>query len=457
MDERKVEAVTKWSIPKTVKEIQAFIGLTSFYRKFIKNFSSITAPMTDCLKKGTFFWEEKQQHSFNSIKRKLASQPVLKLSEFDSPFEVAVDAMEWELVLSFLKEHQASKENRVADALSRKETLLTVLSTEITAFNHLPTTDEDFGKIWSHCTDHIHDRDYHLVEGFLFKGNQLCIPHTSLREALIKEAHSGDLARHFGKGSSSNVDLYTPLSISKNIWEDLSIDFVLGLPKTQRGFDSVMVVVDRFSKMSHFLPCKKTTDAVHIATLIFKEIVRLHGIPKIIVSNQGTKFLTHFWKTLWKKSVTTLKFSTTAHPQMDGQTEVTNWSLGNLICCLSGNHPRQWDMLLLQVEFAFNNMMNRTPDKCPSEIVYTKAPRLTFDLTSLPKEVEIKEEAEQLAERIQKLHTEVIDHITKTTESYKEEKNKKRREVHFQVGDLIMAHLKKKRFTIGTYGKMKDK
>ncbi|KAL0560879.1 hypothetical protein IC582_001294 [Cucumis melo] len=104
MDERKVEAVTKWSIPKTVKEIQAFIGLTSFYRKFIKNFSSITAPMTDCLKKGTFFWEEKQQHSFNSIKRKLASQPVLKLSEFDSPFEVAVDAMEWELVLSFLKE-----------------------------------------------------------------------------------------------------------------------------------------------------------------------------------------------------------------------------------------------------------------------------------------------------------------------------------------------------------------
>ena len=105
----------------------------------------------------------------------------------------------------------------------------------------------------------------------------------------------------------------------------------------------------------------------------------------------------------------------------------------------------------------FNKMMNRTTSKCPFEIVYTKAPRLTFDLTSLPKEVEIQEEAEQLAERIQKLHTEVIDHITKTTDSYKEEKNKKRREVHFQVGDLVMAHLKKKRFPIGTYGKIKDK
>lgn len=102
-------------------------------------------------------------------------------------------------------------------------------------------------------------------------------------------------------------------------------------------------------------------------------------------------------------------------------------------------------------------MNNRTIGKCPFKIVYAKAPRLTFDLTNLPKEVEIQEEAEQLAERIQKLHTQVIDHITKIIKSYKEEKNKKRREVHFQVGDLVMAHLKKKRFPIGTYKKLKDK
>ncbi|TYK19585.1 retrotransposon protein, putative, Ty3-gypsy subclass [Cucumis melo var. makuwa] len=90
-------------------------------------------------------------------------------------------------------------------------------------------------------------------------------------------------------------------------------------------------------------------------------------------------------------------------------------------------------------------MMNKTTEKCPFEIVYTKAPRLTFDLTSLPKEVEIQEEVEELAKRIQKLHTEVIDHITKITKSYKKEKNKKRKEVHFQVGDLVMAYLRKKR------------
>jgi hypothetical protein len=141
--------------------------------------------------------------------------------------------------------------------------------------------------------------------------------------------------------------LYQHFPIPERPWDVISMDFVMGIPRTQRGFDSIFVVVDRFLNMTHFIPCQKTSDATHVANMIFKEVVRLHALPRSVVLDRDTKLVGHFWRKLWKKLGTYFSFNLAYLPQKDGQTEVVNKILGNLLRSLVTEHHNQWDHIFL--------------------------------------------------------------------------------------------------------------
>ena len=224
---------------------------------------------------------------------------------------------------------------------------------------------------------------------------------------------------HRSKGHASNFGLYLPLPIPTQPWTDVSMDFVLGLPRTQRGNDSIFVVVDHFSNMAHFIPCKKTTDAVQVATLFFREVYRLHGLPLSIVSDRDSRFLSHFWRSIWRLLRTSLDMSSAYHPQTDGQTEVTNRTLGDMLRCLVVDNIKSWDSVLCKVEFAHNHAVNKSTCFSPFQVVYGIVPRSPIDLGVAPDASRDHGQAIDFVANASAIHAQVHDNLQLSTAKYK--------------------------------------
>ncbi|KAL0539556.1 hypothetical protein IC582_023772 [Cucumis melo] len=169
--------------------------------------------------------------------------------------------------------------------------------------------------------------------------------------------------------------LLQPLSIPEWKWENVSMDFITGLPRTLRGFTVIWVVVDRLTKSAHFVPGKSTYTASKWAQLYMSEIVRLHGVPVSIVSDRDARFTSKFWKGLQTAMGTRLDFSTAFHPQTDGQTERLNHVLEDMLRACALEFPGSWDSHLHLMEFAYNNSYQATIGMTPFEALYGKCCR----------------------------------------------------------------------------------
>uniref|UniRef100_A0A2N9IRP1 Reverse transcriptase n=1 Tax=Fagus sylvatica TaxID=28930 RepID=A0A2N9IRP1_FAGSY len=564
VDEEKVKAIKEWPTPKSITEVRSFHGLASFYRRFVKDFSTLAAPLTEIVKKSVGFkWGSEQDRAFIEIKERLCGAPLLALPDFSKTFEIECDAsgigigavlmqekrpiayfseklngaalnyptydkelyalvraletwqhylwpkefvihtdheslkhlkgqgklnrrhaqwMEFIETFPYVIKYKQGKENIVADALSRRYALISTLNAKLLGFEYvkeLYVNDDDFASVFAACEKAAFGKFYR-IDGYLFRENRLCVPNSSMRELLVREAHGGGLMGHFGVRKTLDVlhehffwpkmkrdvervcsrcvtcrqaksrvlphGLYTPLPVPSAPWVDISMDFVLGLPRSRKGRDSIFVVVDRFSKMAHFISCHKTDDATHIADLFFREIVRLHGVPRSIVSDRDVKFLSYFWKVLWGKLGTKLLFSTTCHPQTDGQTEVVNRTLSTLLRTIIQKNLKNWEDCLPFIEFAYNRSVHSTTDFSPFEIVYGFNPLTPLDLLPLPVNERTSLDGQKKAEMVKKLHESVRQHIEKKNEQYANKANKGRRQVIFEPGDWVWVHMRKERF-----------
>lgn len=135
--------------------------------------------------------------------------------------------------------------------------------------------------------------------------------------------------------------LLQPLPIPQRTREDIAMDFIVGLPNA-KGFTVGMVVVDRLAKFRHFVPIKTYFSSTSVAATFIQNIVKLHGIPKSIVTNRDKVFLSRFWNSLFHAMGTTLSMSTAYHPQSDGQYKALNKCFEMYLRCFVSENPRNW-------------------------------------------------------------------------------------------------------------------
>jgi hypothetical protein len=234
------------------------------------------------------------------------------------------------------------------------------------------------------------------------------------------------------------ASLLHPLKIPEWKWEEIGMDFIVGLPRTSAGYDSIWVIMDRLTKVVHFIPVKTTYSGAKLAELYMARIVCLHGVSKKIVSDRGSQFTSRYWKKLHESLDTRLNFSSAYHPQTDGQTERTNQVLEDMLRACALKHGGNWDKSLPYAEFSYNNSYQASLKMSPFEALYGRKCRtpLYWDQTGERQLFgpEIVQEAEEQVHQIR-------ENLRTAQSRQKSYANTRRRLLEFKEGDYVYLKL----------------
>ncbi|WVZ80768.1 hypothetical protein U9M48_028221 [Paspalum notatum var. saurae] len=242
--------------------------------------------------------------------------------------------------------------------------------------------------------------------GTIWQKGRLCIPlNEGIRESILTEAHctkysihpgstkmyqdlkklfwwirmKRDIAAFVAQCDTCNrikaekqrlAGLLKPLDIPMWKWEKISMDFIVGLPRTPKGNDSIWVIVDRLAKSAHFIPVKTIYRTPKLAELYMQHILRLHGASLSIISDRGLQFTANFWTSLQQAMGTKLEYSSAYHPQTDGQTERVNQLLEDLLRACVLTYGPNWEDSLPFAEFSYNNSYQASIEMSPFQALY---------------------------------------------------------------------------------------
>ncbi|WVZ23586.1 hypothetical protein V8G54_002130 [Vigna mungo] len=412
----KIQAMVDWPPPTTIKVLCGFLGLSGFYRRFIKGYATIASPFTTLLKKDAFVWSLEAQTTFDSLKKAMTVAPILALLNFALPFVLETDASGVAMGAVLMQEghpiafhnkpfcprlmHSSTyvRELHVITSVVKKwrQYLLGHSFTILTDHRSLKELMSQIIQTPEQQNDPNAYENYSIHQDLLLYKGKLWLNHDNpFIQLLLVEFHTMPLSGHTGiaktvsrlqqnfywQGMREDVQkfiaqcatcmqtkyetkklagLLQPLSIPLEPWVDLSLDFITGLPLFQ-GNTIILVVVDRFSKGAHFglLPTQFTS--FKVAQLFLDMVCKHHGFPCSLVSDHDLVFISKFWRELFRLCGTKLRMTTFFHSETDGQTKVLNRTL-------------ELGKVLGVAEWCYNTTVHSATGMSPFQITYGKEP-----------------------------------------------------------------------------------
>ncbi|WVZ89856.1 hypothetical protein U9M48_036209 [Paspalum notatum var. saurae] len=252
---------------------------------------------------------------------------------------------------------------------------------------------------------------------------------TRMKREIAKYVSECDVCQRVKADHLKPAGMLQPLAVPAWKWEDIHMDFVVGLPRTQKGYDSIWVIIDRFTKSTHFISVKTIYHAKTYAELYIARIVSLHGVPLTITSDRGSLFVSRFWE-----HGTKLIRSSAYHPQTSGQVERVNQVLEDMLRACALTYSTKWDECLPLAEFAYNNSYQKSLEMAPFEALYGKRCRTPLNWSEPEERVTFGLDLVTQAEAQVKL---IHSNLKRAQSRQKSYSDKRRRPLVFEEGNHV--------------------